>query len=290
MLSKIRFIHHLIFFHFFFLFFGFAQTNGIIVNEKTQKPIDFVNIWIEDFNESTITDSAGFFSIQSNSEKNTIIFDAVGYEVLRLQVSEIKDTIFMQPIDFILQEVIVRSRKNKKKLTVNKIKKKDIEYYAGTSNEHSWIVAQHFPYQEIYNDFSFLSKISFFNMSLDDSYAYKFNVRIYDVDDHGKPGNCLTTENIFCFPKNGKQTSVVDVSAFNIEIPKKGFFIAIENLQKYNESNNVKVLYGFCNESKISNSYFYYKGKWVSRIESNDIKIKTLNIFELICIEVEVSN
>ena len=279
MIIKTRSIRHLIFFHFFFLFFGLAQTNGTVVNEKTQKPIDFVNIWIEDFEESTFSDASGFFSIQSNNEKNTIVFDAVGYEILKLPIAKVNDTVFMQPIDFMLQEVVLRQRKNKKKLTINKIKKKDIEYYGGSSNEHSWIVAQLFPYQEIYNGFPFLNKISFFNMDIDNTDAFKFNVRIYDVDDHGKPGNCLTTENIFCFPKNGKQTSVVDVSAFNIEIPKNGFFIAIENLQKYNQKNNIGIMYGFCNEKKGSTEYFFRNGKWV--LGHN---------FTSICIEVEVSN
>lgn len=58
-------------FYFFFLISGitFAQNtaNGRIIDEKTNKPVTGVDIFINDSNKAALTTSSGDFSVQSDS-------------------------------------------------------------------------------------------------------------------------------------------------------------------------------------------------------------------------------
>ena len=55
-----------------------AQVKGIVVDEFN-KPISYVNIWVENENNSTTSEENGEFTINCQPNKN-LIFSALGYE------------------------------------------------------------------------------------------------------------------------------------------------------------------------------------------------------------------
>ena len=65
----------------FLLLFGFsvsAQVKGIVVDEFS-KPIPYVNIWVENENNSTTSEENGEFTITCQPNKN-LVFSVLGYE------------------------------------------------------------------------------------------------------------------------------------------------------------------------------------------------------------------
>ena len=54
-----------------------AQVKGIVVDEFS-KPISYVNIWVENENNSTTSEENGEFTINCQPNKN-LIFSAFGY-------------------------------------------------------------------------------------------------------------------------------------------------------------------------------------------------------------------
>jgi uncharacterized membrane protein len=55
-----------------------AQVKGIVVDESG-KPIPYVNIWVENENNSTTSEENGEFTINCQPNKN-LIFSTLGYE------------------------------------------------------------------------------------------------------------------------------------------------------------------------------------------------------------------
>ena len=60
-----------------------AQVSGIVVDEYN-KPISYVNIWVENENIGTTSEENGTFSINATGNKN-LIFSALGYDKKRVK-------------------------------------------------------------------------------------------------------------------------------------------------------------------------------------------------------------
>jgi hypothetical protein len=282
-------------FNFFCCFLGFVvlpafgQTNAIVADKNTHKALKFVNIWNQDLESLSHSDSLGYFHISSNSDQNTLGFNAVGYEIKTKRVSEIKDTVFLKPVDYSLKEVVLEARRNKRKLTLNKIKKKDINYYGASSTKQAWIVAHLIPFQESFHQFPFLSKISVFTFALESKDFEDYNIRIYEVAENGQPGNSLCQQNLIIYPEKRSKRATLDINKLNIKIPENGFFIGIESM--YNTNKNASnALLGFCANLKFSKTYFFKNGTWVSRSQRKATLAENLSTSSTICIEIEVSD
>lgn len=88
--------------------FSQNQTNGIIIDKSTKKPISKVAIYNND--DSTITNDDGYFIFNSNSD--SIIISKLGYEELKSNFKELKniDTIFLSYKEtFLLDEATIVS-------------------------------------------------------------------------------------------------------------------------------------------------------------------------------------
>ena len=59
-----------------------AQISGTVVNQEN-KPIQFTNIWVLDGSDGATTDSLGMFTIPTALAKDTLVFNASGYEILK---------------------------------------------------------------------------------------------------------------------------------------------------------------------------------------------------------------
>jgi hypothetical protein len=183
-----------------FVQLSFGQINSILIDENTKNSINFARIWNENEVIENFSNDKGYFSLITKSENDSIVISHVGYKTKRILISEIKDTIFLKPIIFRLDEVVVSQRKNKKQLVVNRIDIKKVDMYFGTSVDNHWLFAKYFPFDKKYNETKFLKKVSLFTGVNNKA---NFNVRLYSTDKDGKPYENLTPDNIIATAKKG---------------------------------------------------------------------------------------
>ena len=181
---------------------SYGQASGTIIDAVTTEKIPYVNIWVENKSIGTSSDIRGQFDLPKIDSNQVIVFSAIGYESKRVQVESGLSIIELKPQAIILGEVMIRPKRKSHELIIGEIKRlKTHEYFAcGTM---PWIVAQYFPFKEIYTSTPFLKKIRLITDS--DVKESIFNVRFYEINTKGGPGNFLYDENILGVAKKGKK-------------------------------------------------------------------------------------
>ena len=252
----------------------FGQLKSVIVNSETKETIPCVNIWIEDENSGTTSNENGVFELEVSGSK-TIIFSAIGFETKKILSDIVKDVLELKPQITLLDEVVVRSKRQSKKVVIGKFNKSKIKHYF-SSGSKPWIIAKYFKFNEDYNETPFLNKIKLLtNSEVENS---KFNVRLYSIGGDGKPESYIYDENIIGTALKGKKITEIDISDLNIEFPTDGFFIAIEwliienNKHKYSYKikSSKKKINAISYEPSIGtipsesehNSWGFVRGKW----------------------------
>jgi len=281
----------------------FSQLKSVIIDSETKEKIPYVNIWIENENIGTTSNEKGEFELEINGTK-IILFSALGFETRKISSDSIKNVLELKPLVTELKEVVIKSKKQNKKLVVGKFKKSKINHYfaCGTT---PWISARYFKYQEDYDKTSFLNKIRVLtNSDVNDS---KFNIRFYSVSKNGEPNESIFDENIIGIAKKGKKITEIDISDLNIEFPKEGLFIAIEWLiiesnkhqYSYTMTGSGKKLTGISYEPAIGtvpaetdeNSWIFTQGKWRKMHKNNNGTLKRYkNKYNLLAIELTLTN
>ena len=127
------------------------------------------------------------------------------------------------------------------------------------------MVARYFEYEKDFQDTPFLSKIKLFTDSR--VKEAKFNIRLYSKGANGEPDEFIYNENILGVAKKGRRITEVDLSAYKIELPDDGFFIAVEWLIVASNTNSKSGTYyapdfGQVPASSNASSWFYTRGKW----------------------------
>lgn len=92
----------------------FSQTIGIVVDKKTRKPIEYVNIWVENQDIGTTSDIEGKFTIKENVIQKTLIISAIGYENQRFVIDNSNLKIQLNPKTYSIKELVVKPKKIKK--------------------------------------------------------------------------------------------------------------------------------------------------------------------------------
>ena len=281
----------------------FSQITSVVIDSETKEKIPYVNIWVENENIGTTSNENGEFKFAIDGTK-TILFSAIGFETRKISSDSIKSILELKPFITELNEVVIKSKKQKKKLVVGEFKKSKISNYFGCGTI-PWISARYFKFKEDYNTTSFLNKIRVLtNSDVDNS---KFNIRFYSVGENGQPNEYLFDENIIGIAKKGKKITEVNISDLNIEFPEDGFFLAIEWLiiesnkyeYSYTMQNSGKKITGMSYEPAIGtvpaetdeNSWIFTQGKW-KKMHKNDSRIskRYKGKYNLLAIELTLTN
>jgi hypothetical protein len=273
-----------------FIQFSFGQKKSILLDEHTKNPIQYANIWIENEIIGTFSNEKGYFYLNSKSENHNVVISRVGYKTKNILISKIVDTIYLEPIIFKLNEITIYQRKNKKQIIIDEIKTNQANLYFGTNLSYPWIVAKYFHFNEKFSELKFLKKISLITGI---NKKANFNIRLYSVDNEGKPFEYLTSENIIVTADKGINKTEIDISELNILFPKNGLFVAIENIESINsdEFKNTSLVLGLDLNNKSQKTYLYYKGKWIENIDiEENSKNKLLNLFKAIMIELTLTD
>ncbi|WP_407557856.1 carboxypeptidase-like regulatory domain-containing protein [Winogradskyella sp. 4-2091] len=283
--------------------FCFGQLKSVIIDSETKRKIPYVNIWVENENIGTTSNENGEFELEI-AETKIILFSAIGFETRKISSDSIKNIVELKPLITELNEVVLKPKKQNKKLVVGKFKKSKISHYfaCGTT---PWISARYFKFQEDYNKTSFLNKIRVSTNS--DVANSKFNIRFYSVNENGEPDDYIFDENIIGTAKKGNKITEVDISDLNIEFPEEGFFIAIEWLiiesnkheYSYTMSDTGKKLTGISYEPAIGtvpadtdeNSWIFTQGKWRKMHKNSSGTLKRYkDKYNLLAIELTLTN
>ena len=253
------------------LLFGFivsAQVKGIVVDEYN-KPISYVNIWVENENNSTTSEENGEFSINCLPNKN-LIFSALGYEKKTVKASE-SEKVILKINAFELSEVVIAKRFETREIEIGKVKN---ETYQAFENGPR-IDAKLFPYLAKYKRTRYIKQVNFFTDNQLESASFK--VHFFMVNSDGSPGDELLSKDFIVSVKKGVKKTFFDVTDLGLKMPKTGIFVGFEKLiieknkleKEVTDSNTKKtviqkmyfpyVLYNFVEREFI---YTYSGGKW----------------------------
>ena len=70
----------------------YLQIKGIVL-DKSNKPIPYVNIWVENENIGTTSEENGSFSIHVEDQNKVLIFSALGFETKKVAVSDAEEVV-----------------------------------------------------------------------------------------------------------------------------------------------------------------------------------------------------
>ncbi|PQJ79270.1 carboxypeptidase-like regulatory domain-containing protein [Polaribacter porphyrae] len=281
-----------------------SQINGKVVDGETKKPIPYCNIWIENKDIGTSSDENGIFKLETKEKNSILIFSAIGYKTTRKNWDANSSIIEMSPEEIILDEIVLDKTK-KKNTILGKFKKSKINKFFGCG-ERPKIRARYFAFDKKINETPFLSEIQFYTMS--DIKNAKFNVRLYEVDENGKPGNYLYDKNLIGYARKGNKLTTIDLSHLDILFPKKGFFISVEwfIIQEnsyeytYREEGSRKKMkavaydpsFGTIPSDADGNCWIFEKGKWNKILKNgdDDYSKKHRNKYTLLAIQLLLTN
>ena len=198
-----------------------AQVKGIVVDESG-KPIPYVNICVENENNSTTSEENGEFTINCQPNKN-LIFSVLGYEKKTVKVSE-ADSVILKISAFELNEIIIAKRFETKEIEIGNVK---IASYQAFENGPR-IDLKFFPYLAKYKRTRYIKQVNFFtDCQLETS---SFKTHFYSVNADGSPGEEMLKKDFLVSVKKGVKKTFFNVVDFNLKIPKTGIFVGFEKL------------------------------------------------------------
>jgi hypothetical protein len=245
-----------------------AQVKGIVVDEFN-KPISYVNIWVENENNSTTSEENGEFNINCLPNKN-LIFSALGYEKKTVKAAD-AEKVVLKVNAFQLSEVVIAKRFETREIEIGKVKN---ETYQAFENGPR-IDAKFFPYNPKYKRTRYIKQVNFFTDNQLESASFK--VHFFMVNSDGSPGDELLPKDYIVSVKKGVKKTFFNVTDFGLKMPKTGIFVGFEKLiiernklEREVVDSNTKaitiqkmyfpyVLYNFVEREFI---YTYSGGKW----------------------------
>ena len=203
-----------------------AQITATIKNPTDQKPIPYVNIWVENENIGVTADENGMFiiSVPANIK---LVFNALGYNDKTIEASKINGIVYLIPKIFELKEVKVTNSEVTERKVGSFLEENIKNAFANTSN-NPIIYARYFPYDSLFQKTPYLKSIKTTVFSFTKKSV--FNVRLYSKNDDGSPGLELTNQNILIEIKKGYTSPEINITKLNIPFPENGLFVGLEAL------------------------------------------------------------
>ena len=254
----------------------YSQIKGIVLDESN-KPIPYVNIWVENENIGTTSEENGSFSIHVEDQNKVLIFSALGFETKKVKFSE-AEKVVLKEIAFQLDAVVISKSKSTVEIEIGGSKNINHTYFPGGV---PWIYAKRFNYSNDFSKTPFIKNTIIFTTSEIKNATFK--LRIFEVNKEGAPGLDLLDEDIIVVVKKGNQENKIDLTKYNLVVPQNGIFIAFEWM--IIESNKIKLNYKeknsnknreyitfapsiVCNPVELENTFEYIGGKWTQTKKS----------------------
>lgn len=289
----------------------FGQT--AIKDIQTKAPVSYATVSFGNGNGLFADDEGTFiFTKKLYPDIDTLFVSALGYEDLKIAASNLASTILMVPKVDELNEVVIRTKIDKK------FKEETLKPYLDDDYYHCWLptieseIAVFFPNED--EQLKVISEVHFpITLESKDwekrkksnaekqSFSTLFKAKFY-ANTNGFPGKELLYETIvFKATEKGGDVYNLDVSEYDIFMPENGFFVSIQVLgytdklgkllpnKKYKEiktggeivkiPTNFRPLLPFTDEIPDNRTYikrvFVNDNKWV-RFEQGNVEQSTL--------------
>lgn len=234
---------------FFLIHFSMvSQIKGKIVDENNNS-IPYVNVWVENEAIGTTSEENGEFSIALKDTNKTLVFSAIGYETTKAKASQV-DVVILKSTSYQINEVVIAKRFETKEKEIGATN----SVISQAFDNGPRIDVKYFPYYPEYKKTKYIKQIVINTDSKIESAICK--IHLYSVSTDGFPGEPLLEKDFIVTIKQGLKKTRLDVSQFNLRMPKNGIFIGFEKLVI--ERNKLeKITTDFNNNTtRIQNTYF----------------------------------
>ena len=94
---------------------SFAQLKGVITDSITHEPLMYISVYYEGKGVGGVSNANGEYQIETRKNWNEVTFSSIGYrtKVIRLTPGQKVLNVQMVPDDFMLNEVVVKPKKEK---------------------------------------------------------------------------------------------------------------------------------------------------------------------------------
>jgi hypothetical protein len=247
---------------------GQKMVQGCIRDIKTNEPLPYATIGALHKQYGCYADTSGKFILFYSDENDSLIITYLGYKNINTTIKDLqkKANIYLESNTIQLNDVIVNPKKVRKKemelgYFVKKYSMLQVPSYAIN------IYATFIPFPK--DGANVIMKSLRFSYCLATRNS-PLRVHILKVKDNGEPGDDMINENIIFSnykPNRALSSSVavIDISKYNILMPKNGVFIALEwiNLDRTPVNSLKEAGHNgpYINSLKIRNSS---NSKWVN--------------------------
>ena len=272
----------LIFLYFLFNFSSaYSQRKlDLFIKDNFEKPIPYASVsWNK--NLGLVSDTVGYLQIPDKNTVDSLIITAIGYQKIILKKESIESNSRLEirlqnsPID--LPEVIVAKYNIENDLGCTE-KKQGYSYFKNTLciNLQSALLINSYNYPAQCKSISvFIAKQS--------SVGIPYRLRLYEIGEDSLPGKDLLSENLIVNSYKTNSWNTYNLDSITVQLPKNGFFVAIEWL-----CTDIKSQNGLCIglTNKIDAPITYYKYGNIGWIQ---LKYKTAIIKDNIMLRVKIA-
>lgn len=226
-----------------------AQIKGVVKDSISGNSIAFVSIWVENENIGTTSEENGEFIINTTDKSQKLIFNALGFEKKTVKSSR-ASLVYLKPVAFQLNEVVISKRMETKVLEIGKAKN---QIYQAFDNGPR-IDVKFFPYSPEYKKTKYLQKVAIYTDSKIENATIK--IHFFNTDSNGFPGEELLNNDFVVTVKKGVVKNIFDVRKLNLIMLKSGIFVGFEKL--IIEKNKLeKTITDFnTNKTQIQKTYY----------------------------------
>lgn len=250
-----------------------AQVKGIVKDNSTGEPIPFVNIWVENENIGTTTETDGTFVINVKGKDKNLIISVLGYETQTLKQTEFMN-VELTPKLYELNDVVVLMKKQSKYLEIGNVDHTIMQAFDNGPK----VEAKFFPYDSKYKKLKFIKKVTIFTDCRIDSASLK--IRFFSVDSLGNPGYELLNRDFIVTVKKGVNKYKFDVSEFNLTMSTNGIFVAYEKLL-ISDNRTPKGYQPYVLYNNVDRDFYFVfsGGKW-NKLVNNDETLVGISVNE----------
>lgn len=206
----------------FFITYTFSgQIKGVVKDSISGQPIPFVNIWVENEEIGTTSDFDGSFSLMEKNSNKNLVFTALGFEKKIVKATNAKE-VFLKASLIELDEVVLLNKKETKEIEIGDSKKINHIHFSG---DKPWIYGKLFEFKKEYENTPFIKNIIFYTYC--GKKEAKLKIRIFELND-SIPSKDLLIEDIIVSVKKGNKKNKLDLSKYNLTIPKNGVVVGLE--------------------------------------------------------------
>ena len=220
--------------------FTYSQnSNYIILDSKTNEPIPYVAIKFLKTNKGVYSNDKGVFI--NNEKKDSIQISHLNYSSKNIRLSEqSSETIYLNPILNMLDEIILEKNKSKEKIIGYVKKKKTLSWIIKPKTELTTLIkySKKINASEIKKIFISIGKETLEkNKNL--IFNSVFRVNLYS-NKNNKPDTSLINKPII-INVNQDSNNIIEINTeeFSIDFPVEGIFVAVEMIGKLDVNGNV---------------------------------------------------